>query len=100
MNLKPLQERLGWRKGKRTVIKVNRSREYQSYIGFLNQKSFQCHLYELDWQNQTEILKAFEKFLKEFPDKKICIVWDNAGFHKGKEIKKPFKKAICWNGFT
>jgi hypothetical protein len=27
-------------------------------------------------------------FLKEYPDKKICIVWDNAGFHKGKEIRK------------
>lgn len=28
----------------------------------------------------------------EYPDKKICIVWDSASFHKGQEIKKALKK--------
>ena len=35
------------KKGERSVIKVDRQKQSQSYIGFLNQKSFQCHLYEM-----------------------------------------------------
>lgn len=38
--------RKAWlKKGKRTIVKVDRKKESQNYIGFLNQKSFQCHLY-------------------------------------------------------
>lgn len=92
MELEAFTRRAWLKKGKRTIVKVDRKREAQNYIGFLNQKNFNCHLYEMDWQNQGEILKAFEQFLKEYPDKKICIVWDNARFHKGKEIKKALKK--------
>lgn len=80
------------KKGEKTVIKVNRERKAQSYIGLLNQKTFKCHLYELEWQNQEEILKALDKFLKTYQNKKICIIWDNAKFHKGKLIREALKK--------
>ena len=43
------------KKGERTVVKVNRNKESQSYIGFLNQKSYACHLYEMPWQNSDEV---------------------------------------------
>lgn len=80
--------RRAWlKKGKRTVIKVNRDKESQSYIGFLNQKSYVCHLYEMAWQNSDEVLGAMEQFLRVYPHKKICIIWDNASFHKSKKIK-------------
>ena len=92
MELEAFTRRAWLKKGERTIVKVNRKREAQSYIGFLNQKNFNCHLYELDWQNQAEILKAFERFLKKYPHKKICVVWDNAKFHKGKETKKALQK--------
>lgn len=84
--------RRAWlRRGERTIIRVDRKREAQSYIGFLNQKSFACHVYDMPWQNQDEVLKAFQTFLKEYPDKKICIVWDNAAFHKGIKIRNALK---------
>lgn len=87
------ETRRAWlKKGERTVVKVDRKREAQSYIGFLNQKSFVCHMYEMPWQNQQEVLKAFEMFFKEYPNKKICVVWDNASFHKGKIIRDALKK--------
>jgi len=92
MELEAFTRRAWLKKGERTIVKVNRKREAQSYIGFLNQKNFNCHLYEMPWQNQEEVLKASEKFLKEYPGKKICIIWDNAGFHKGAEIKKALGK--------
>lgn len=79
------------RKGQRTVIKVNRDKQAQSYIGFLNQKSFTCHLFELPWQNSDEVLKAMEQFLEQYPDKKICIVWDNAPFHKSLKIREQLR---------
>lgn len=87
IELEALTRRAWLRRGERTIVKVNRKREAQSYIGLLNQKSFVCHIYEMPWQNQEEVLKAMEMFLKEYPNKKICIVWDNAPFHRGKEIK-------------
>lgn len=80
------------KKGERTVIKVDRKQQNQSYIGFLNQRSYQCHLYEMDWQNSKEVLKAFEQFLRVYPDKHIAIVWDNAAFHKSKEIREQLKR--------
>jgi transposase len=86
--LEALTRRAWLQKGKRTVVKVKRSKEYQNYLGFLNQKNFQCHVYQLAWQNQEEIIKAFKDFLKKYPNKRICIIWDNATFHRGIKIKQ------------
>jgi transposase len=63
MELEAFTRRAWLKKGERTIVKVNRKREAQSYVGFLNQKSFKCHLYEMPWQNQEEILKALKLFL-------------------------------------
>jgi transposase len=85
--------RRAWlRKGARTVIKVNRDKESQSYVGFLNQKTFACEVYQMDWQNSKEVLKACKLFLEAHPGKKICLVWDNAPFHKSKEIREALGK--------
>lgn len=92
MELEAFTRRAWLKRGERTIVKVERKKEAQSYIGFLNQKNFHCHLQELDWQNQAEILKALEQFLKKHPQKKICLIWDNAGWHKGQEIKKALRK--------
>lgn len=92
MELEAFTRKAWLKRGERTIVKVDRKREAQSYIGLLNQKDFHCHIYELSWQNQEEILKALKQFLKKYPEKKICIIWDNAKFHKGKEIKKALQK--------
>jgi transposase len=86
--LEALTRRAWLQKGKRTVIKVKQSNEYQSYFGALSQKDFKCYIYKLDWQNQEAILLALKELVAQFPHKKICIVWDNAGFHKGKLIRE------------
>lgn len=92
MVLEALTRKAWLRRGEKTVIKVQQSNEYQSYFGALNQKNFKCHAYELDWQNQDEILKSLKQLLDEYPDKKICLVWDNAAFHKGKIIREALKQ--------
>ena len=88
MELEALTRRAWLTRGERTIVKVNRKREAQSYIGFLNQETFVCNLYELSWQNQEEVLKALSLFLKQYPNKKICIVWDGASFHKSALIRE------------
>lgn len=94
------QMRRAWlKRGERTIVKVDRNREYQNYIGLLNQKSFVCHIYEMPWQNQEEVIKALKKFKMEYPKKRICVVWDNAKFHKGKLIRRELSKGGVLENF-
>ena len=92
MEQEAITRRAWLKKGERTVIKVNRDKEAQSYIGFLNQEDFNCELFEMPWQNQQEVLIALEQFLARHPDKLICIIWDNAPFHRGKLVKAALGK--------
>ena len=81
------------KKGERSIIKVDRQKQSQSYIGFLNQKTYQCHLYEMaDKQNSETVLSAMKQFLQEYPNKHIAIIWDNAAFHRSKQIKEQLKE--------
>lgn len=92
MMLEAITRRAWLKRGEKTVVKVERSKEYQNYLGFLNQKTFQCHVYEIAWGKQEEIIKATVEFLKLYPEKRICIIWDNATFHKGKYLRKALRK--------
>ena len=79
--------------GKKTVLRVVREGRHQSYLGLLNQKSFNVHLYRLDWQNSQTIAAALAEFLKEYPGKRIVVVWDNASFHVSAKAKKALDDA-------
>jgi transposase len=86
--------RRAWlKKGERTIVKANRTKQHQNYIGFLSQRyDHRCFLYKLDWGNSEEILKAMKRFLANFPNKRIAIIWDNAKFHTSKQIKEELKR--------
>lgn len=86
------QSRRAWLKtNQKTIIRVNRTKEYQSFLGSLNLKTGQCHLHSLSWQNQEEVVKALRKLKKQYAGKDICLVWDNAKWHKGKLIRQELK---------
>lgn len=74
-------------KGETTVLKVNKSLQRQNYFGAWNTKSKQEHLIPLTWQNTETIILALEELIKLYPKKKLMIIWDNAGWHKSKELK-------------
>jgi len=80
--------RLWLPKGKKTIMKVERKRQAQSFLGLLNLKTGEDLLYRLAWQRQDEIIPVLEQIVAKYPDKHICIIWDNARFHKGKKIRK------------
>lgn len=90
--LEAITRRAWLKKGEKTVLKVERSNESQYYIGFLNLKTGKDHLYALKWGNQQEIIKAVEQVAhKLYPNKRICIIWDNVSFHKGKILREKLK---------
>lgn len=78
-------------KGQKSILKVERENVAQSFAGFLNLKTGQPHLFLLVWQNQKEIIKALKLLSKKYPKKKICLIWDNASWHKGKLVRDKLK---------
>jgi transposase len=94
LQLDSLTRRAWLQKGKKTVVKVERGRERVNFIGMLNQKNGKCHLYKIETGNQIEIIKSLEAFVKEYPEKRICIVWDNARAHKGKQLREALGKTL------
>lgn len=79
--------RLWLPKGRKTIIKVERKRKAQSFIGFLNLKTGEELLYRLSWQKQDTIIPVLEELVQKYSDKHICVIWDNARFHHGKKLK-------------
>lgn len=79
-------------KGKRTVVKTERSKEHQNYLGFLDQKSHLCQVFPITRGNSSEIIRVLKKLVKQYPDKRICIVWDNARWHKSKQLREQLAK--------
>jgi transposase len=87
------ETRRAWlRKGEKTVIKIERKREAQNYVGFLNLKSGKCSISEVSWQNQDQIIKAVSGLVSKFKNKRICVVWDNVAFHKGIKVQQALSK--------
>jgi transposase len=87
--LEAITRRAWLKKGEKTVLKVQRSKESQYYIGFLNLKTGRDHLLEMAWGNEEEVIKAVEHIAHTvYPEKKICIIWDNVSYHKGKKLRE------------
>lgn len=79
-------------KGRRTIVKTERSKEHQNYLGFLDQKTGECTVYPIKRGNQVETLIVLRQLMKKYPDQKVCIIWDNAKWHKGKVIRAELSK--------
>lgn len=80
-------------KGERTKIETERSEEHQNYLGFLDQKNGKCKIFEIERGNNQETIRVLEELIKQYPkDKRICLIWDNAGWHKSKELREKLKK--------
>ena len=75
-------------RNKKTKIKTERSNEYQNYIGFLDQKTSKCQVFEIKRGNQIEIIRVLKTLMRKYQNKKVCVVWDNAKWHKGKLLRK------------
>lgn len=79
-------------KGKRTKVKTERSKEHQNYLGFLDQKNGKCQLFEIKRGNGQETIRVLKQLMKRYPDKKVCVAWDNAKWHKGKLLRATLRR--------
>jgi transposase len=85
--------RRAWlRKGERTVVKTERSKEHQNYLGFLDQKTGQCQVFEIVKGRQEYIIPVLEQLVSQYPNQRVCLIWDNASCHKGKLLRAKLKK--------
>lgn len=94
------QSRRAWLKtNQKTILKVHRSHDYRSFLGGLDLKTGRCHLYSLAWQNKQEVLKALNKLKTQYPNQNICLVWDNASWHRSKLIRRALKRGKPLSNF-
>lgn len=54
----------------------------------MNLKTGEDFWFRLDWQDQKNIIPQLAGLTESYPDQKIIIIWDNAGFHRGKKIRE------------
>lgn len=94
------ESRRAWlRTNQKTILKVHRSRDYRSFLGGLDLKTGTCHLYSLVWQNQQEVFKALNRLKTQYPNQNICLVWDNASWHRAKLIRQALKRGKPLSNF-
>lgn len=74
-------------KGEKTILKLARNKQKQHYFGALNLKPHQLFLSRLDWQDSDNIIRALESLSRRYPDKRICLLWDNAKWHKSLALR-------------
>jgi transposase len=88
------ETRRAWiKRGTKTIVKLERDKgQSQSYFGALNQKTGEHHLIELSWQDSAHTIAALQLLSKEYPNKKLCIIWDNAKWHKSQELREHLGK--------
>ena len=79
-------------KGEYPKIEVSRKREARSIYGFLNVKEGKEHAFKTTWQNMYITADIIPQIRKRYPDKKLLFVWDQAGWHKGKEAQRAIKE--------
>jgi transposase len=79
-------------KGKRTIVKTERSSEHQNYLGFLDQKTGECQIYSIERGNQTETIRVLKQLMKKYPGKQVCVIWDNAKWHSGAILRRELAK--------
>lgn len=85
--------RRAWlKRNAKTVLKVHRDNQYQNFFGVLNLKNQRAHTFRLDWQNQETMIDSLKKLTDLYPNKRICILWDNARWHKAKDLRKELHK--------
>ncbi len=51
-----------------------------------------AHTIRLGWQDTNEIIIALEELSKSYQGKKICLLWDNAKWHKSKKLREQLTK--------
>jgi transposase len=69
-------------------IEVSNKKENRSLYGFLNIKQGIEHAFVTEKQNMYISVEMLKNLRKIYPNKKLVIFWDNAGWHKGSAVQE------------
>lgn len=78
--------------GEYPKIEVSKKRESRSIYGFLNIKTGQEHAFKARWQNMYITADILKELRKIYPTQKMLLLWDKAGWHKGKVAQEFIKE--------
>lgn len=69
-------------------IDVSNKRVNRSVYGFLNIANGAEHAFKTEWQNSAITCEILEKLCQMYQGKDILLIWDNAPWHKSKEVRE------------
>jgi transposase len=78
--------------GEYPKIEVSKKRESRSIYGFLNVKTGQEHAFKTKWQNMYITADILKEIRRLYPAQKFLLLWDKAGWHKGREAQQFIKE--------
>lgn len=79
------------KKGQRPVVFTKSIKQSRSFYGSLDLKKGREIVHHCQKQNQKETITFLEKIRKIYQGLKLLLIWDNAPWHKGKEIRNYLK---------
>lgn len=74
--------------GEYPQVEISNNRQNRSVYGFLNIKSGEEYAFKTEKQNMFITVEILKKIRAIYPEKKLLIVWDGAGWHRGSEVQK------------
>ena len=79
-------------KNKKTFIEASNERQKRCIYGFLDLETGKQHAFKTSFTNSSTTCDILQKLMEIYPDKKIVIVWDNAPWHRSKEVREFLSK--------
>lgn len=87
--------------GARTKVYVDRQRAAMSFFGALNLRTGKVDIRRFEGnQNTEQTILALDRLQRAYPGKKLAIVWDNASWHKSKELRKYLGEGNLFENIT
>jgi transposase len=78
--------------GEYPKVEISNDRQNRSVYGFLNIKTGKEQAFKTEKQNMFETVGILKKVRAIYPDKKLLIIWDGAGWHRGSVVQEFIKK--------
>lgn len=73
-------------------VEISNTKKNRSVYGFLNIKTGQEHAFKTEKQNMYITANILKKVRAIYPTKKLFIIWDGAGWHRGSVTQEYIKK--------
>ena len=73
-------------------VEISNTRKNRSVYGFLNIKTGEERAFKTERQNMFITAEILKKMRTIYPNKKILLIWDGAGWHRGSEVQKYIKE--------